>query len=123
LVFAKYESVQVEHSFRQVIFFFSFNPRSNRDSGSSDESSEQGGAGQTKSSTSGEGVAPQTLTTNQQRKAFFIARELMSSERVFVDVLKLLNVEFREYLQVNIIFLVFMSIRLLNRKISGKVML
>jgi hypothetical protein len=107
LVFAKYESVQVEHSFRQVIFFFSFNPRSNRDSGSSDESSEQGGAGQTKSSTSGEGVAPQTLTTNQQRKAFFIARELMSSERVFVDVLKLLNVEFREYLQVNIILIVF----------------
>ena len=32
-------------------------------------------------------------------KAFYIANELMTSERVFVDVLRLLNVDFREYLQ------------------------
>ncbi len=50
------------------------------------------------------GGAPQNLTTPQQRKAFYIARELMTSERVFVDVLKLLNVEFREYLQVKYFF-------------------
>ena len=87
-------------SIQNPTVFCSFNPRSNRDSGSSDESSEQGGAGPPKSSTSTEGGAPQDLTDPQQRKAFYVARELMSSERVFVDVLKLLNVEFREYLQV-----------------------
>ena len=32
-------------------------------------------------------------------KAFYIANELMTSERVYVDVLRLLNVDFREYLQ------------------------
>jgi hypothetical protein len=48
-----------------------------------------------------EGDAPPNLTTQQQRKAFYIAREMMSSERVFVDVLKLLNIEFREFLQVS----------------------
>lgn len=31
--------------------------------------------------------------------AFYTANELMTSERVYVDVLKLLNVEFREFLQ------------------------
>ena len=31
-------------------------------------------------------------------KAFYIANELMTSERVFVDVLRLLNVAFRDYL-------------------------
>ena len=32
-------------------------------------------------------------------KAFYIANELMTSERVYVDVLRLLNVEFRDFLQ------------------------
>ena len=36
---------------------------------------------------------------HNKTKAFYIANELMTSERVFVDVLRLLNVDFREYLQ------------------------
>ena len=33
----------------------------------------------------------------QERKLFFICREIMTSERVYVDVLRLLNIEFREF--------------------------
>jgi len=40
-----------------------------------------------------------TPAQRQERKLFFIAREIMSSERVYVDVLRLLNTEFREYVQ------------------------
>ena len=35
----------------------------------------------------------------RERKVFFIAREMMTSEKVFVDILRLLNVEFREFVQ------------------------
>ena len=35
----------------------------------------------------------------QDKKVFYIAREIMTSERVFVDILRLLNVEFREFVQ------------------------
>ena len=35
----------------------------------------------------------------QERKVFFIAREIMTSEKVFVDILRLLNVDFREFVQ------------------------
>ena len=38
-------------------------------------------------------------TQRQERKVFFIAREIMTSETVFVDILRLLNVEFREFVQ------------------------
>jgi hypothetical protein len=34
--------------------------------------------------------------TRQKKKVFFIAEELMTSERAFIDVLKLLNVDFRQ---------------------------
>ena len=34
-----------------------------------------------------------------EKKVYYIAREIMTSERVFVDVLRLINVEFREFLQ------------------------
>ncbi|XP_066996128.2 FYVE, RhoGEF and PH domain-containing protein 6 [Anabrus simplex] len=39
-----------------------------------------------------------SLTADQhiEKKAFYIAKELMTSERVFIDVLKLLNVNFRQ---------------------------
>ena len=40
-----------------------------------------------------------TPAQRQERKLFLIAREIMSSERVYVDVLRLLNTEFREYVQ------------------------
>ena len=41
------------------------------------------------------------LTPEQKeaRKLFFIAQEIMTSEKVYVDVLRLLNTEFREYVQ------------------------
>ena len=39
------------------------------------------------------------ISADNSRKVYFIAREIMTSERVFVDILKLLNVEFREFVQ------------------------
>ena len=44
---------------------------------------------------------PDDLSPEQraQRKLFYIAQEIMSSEKVYVDVLRLLNTEFREYVQ------------------------
>lgn len=39
------------------------------------------------------------LKTKKQKKAFFIAREIMSSEEVFISSLKLLNEEYREYIK------------------------
>lgn len=43
------------------------------------------------------------LNSNEKRdkKIFFIAKELMTSERVFVDVLRLLNVDFRNFVYEN----------------------
>ncbi|XP_064114383.1 FYVE, RhoGEF and PH domain-containing protein 6-like [Macrobrachium nipponense] len=43
------------------------------------------------------------LSSNEKRdqKIFFIAKELMTSERVFVDVLRLLNVDFRNFVYEN----------------------
>jgi hypothetical protein len=38
--------------------------------------------------------------TRQKKKVFFIAEELMTSERAFIDVLKLLNVDFRQTVRV-----------------------
>ncbi|KDR19096.1 FYVE, RhoGEF and PH domain-containing protein 6 [Zootermopsis nevadensis] len=38
----------------------------------------------------------QSVETHHEKKAFYIAEELMTSERVFIDVLKLLNVDFRQ---------------------------
>eukprot|EP00092_Neocalanus_flemingeri_P072430 GFUD01089170.1.p1 GENE.GFUD01089170.1~~GFUD01089170.1.p1 ORF type:complete len:841 (-),score=219.96 GFUD01089170.1:209-2731(-) len=35
----------------------------------------------------------------QEKKVYYVAREIMSSEKVFVDVLRLLNIEFREYVE------------------------
>ncbi len=40
-----------------------------------------------------------TLEEKNKTKAFYVARELMTSEKVFVDVLRLLNVEFRDFVQ------------------------
>jgi FYVE/RhoGEF/PH domain-containing protein 5/6 len=36
---------------------------------------------------------------NNAKKLFYIAREIMTSEQVYVDVLRLLNIEFREFVQ------------------------
>ena len=46
-----------------------------------------------------EGEEELSPTQRQDRKVFFIAREIMTSEKVFVDILRLLNVEFREFVQ------------------------
>merc|ERR1719410_1770712 len=35
----------------------------------------------------------------QEKKVYYIAKEVMTSERVYVDVLRLLNIEFRDYVQ------------------------
>ena len=35
----------------------------------------------------------------QDRKIFFIAKEIMTSEKVYVDVLRLINIDFREFFQ------------------------
>ena len=40
----------------------------------------------------------QTLQPNE-RKVLYIAKEIMTSEKVYVDVLKLLNIDFRNYIQ------------------------
>ena len=35
----------------------------------------------------------------QERKIFFIAKEIMTSEKVYVDVLRLINIDFRDFFQ------------------------
>lgn len=40
-----------------------------------------------------------TPEQREEKKVYYIAREILTSERVFVDILKLLNVEFREFVQ------------------------
>ncbi len=40
-----------------------------------------------------------TPEQRQERKVYYIAREIMTSEKVFVDVLRLINVEFRDFVQ------------------------
>jgi len=42
---------------------------------------------------------PSQLEVHHDKKAFYIAEELMTSERVFTDALKLLNVDFRQSVQ------------------------
>merc|ERR1719410_3210274 len=39
------------------------------------------------------------MSKAQEKKVFYIAKEIMTSERVYVDVLRLLNIEFRDYVQ------------------------
>lgn len=43
-----------------------------------------------------DGNETQSEEARHEKKAFYIAQELMTSERVFIDVLKLLNVDFRQ---------------------------
>eukprot|EP00092_Neocalanus_flemingeri_P003593 GFUD01003856.1.p1 GENE.GFUD01003856.1~~GFUD01003856.1.p1 ORF type:complete len:774 (+),score=113.91 GFUD01003856.1:3573-5894(+) len=40
-----------------------------------------------------------TLSKTREKKVYYIAKEIMTSERVYVDVLKLINIEFRDYVQ------------------------
>ena len=47
----------------------------------------------------GTNSSQQQQADNNTKKLFYIAREIMTSERVYVDVLRLLNIEFREYVQ------------------------
>ncbi len=69
------------------------NSSSNKQSGgggSSGGGNEDGGGG---------GEDAMTEERKRERKVFYIAREVMTSERVFVDCLRLLNAEFREFVQ------------------------
>eukprot|EP00094_Tigriopus_californicus_P002411 TCALIF_02329-PA protein Name:"Similar to Fgd6 FYVE, RhoGEF and PH domain-containing protein 6 (Mus musculus)" AED:0.05 eAED:0.05 QI:118/0.55/0.5/1/1/0.9/10/547/2858 len=90
----------------------SFNGNSNRNSVISGQSVSSESFGQEDHSVSdddrrgGDGhSSPQShnddLTPAQrhEKKVYYIAREIMTSERVFVDILRLLNVEFREFVQ------------------------
>jgi len=93
----------------------SFNMSSNRNSvistqSNSSESYEQDNAsvsdndnGEITSSTSQKESRPVndylTLSKTQEKKVYYIAKEIMTSERVYVDVLKLINIEFRDYVQ------------------------
>jgi len=43
-----------------------------------------------------DGLSP---AERRERKVYFIAREIMTSERVYVDVLRLINVDFRDFVQ------------------------
>ena len=40
-----------------------------------------------------------TSSRAQERKVYYIAKEIMTSEKVYVDVLKLLNIDFRNFIQ------------------------
>jgi len=53
----------------------------------------------TKSSTSVSQQDDITPEQRQDKKVYYVAREIMTSEKVFVDVLHLLNIEFREYIE------------------------
>jgi len=93
----------------------SFNMSSNRNSvistqSNSSESYEQDNGsvsdndnGEITSSTSPKESRPVndflTLSKTQEKKVFYIAKEIMTSEKVYVDVLKLINIEFRDYVQ------------------------
>ena len=93
----------------------SFNMSSNRNSvistqSNSSESYEQDNGsvsdndnGEITSSTSPKESRPVndylTLSKTQEKKVYYIAKEIMTSERVYVDVLKLINIEFRDYVQ------------------------
>merc|ERR1712142_911208 len=54
---------------------------------------------ESKSSTSTSQGDDLTPEQRQEKKVYYVAREIMSSEKVFVDVLRLLNIEFREYVE------------------------
>jgi len=66
-------------------------------SGSSESFDDDQGESKSSTSTSqGDDLTPQQ---RQEKKVYYVAREIMSSEKVFVDVLRLLNIEFREYVE------------------------
>ena len=62
--------------------------------GRDDASAAAGGSGRIQ-----EGGDDLTPEQRRERKVFYIAREIMTSEKVFVDILRLINVEFREFVQ------------------------
>ena len=88
----------------------SINMSSNRNSVISTQSSEspdtQSDTGDmTQSSTSPKESRPETIISSsagsraQEKKVFYIAKEIMTSEKTYVDVLKLINIDFRDFVQ------------------------
>lgn len=56
------------------------------------------GSGMMQSSSESEEEDEEKINQKKEKKLFMIAKEIASSERVFVDVLKLLNVDFRKHI-------------------------
>ena len=90
----------------------SYHPQSNRNSVISGQSissesfeheersvSDEERHGGTSNSSPQSGNDDLTPEQRHEKKVYYIAREIMTSERVYVDVLRLLNVEFREFVQ------------------------
>ena len=63
----------------------------------STSSGEQGD--EVRSSVSSFGLGTLGEAQRQERKTYMVAREIMSSEKVYVDVLKMITVDFREYVE------------------------
>ena len=42
---------------------------------------------------------PLTVSKSTEKKVYYIAKEILTSERVYVDVLKLINIDFRDFIQ------------------------
>jgi len=64
----------------------------------STESFDQGDELKSNASTVGRGDTL-TVTLRKEKKTFMVAREIMTSEKVYVDVLKMIAEEFREYVE------------------------
>ena len=87
----------------------SINMSSNRNSVISTQSSESPGSvsdngDMTQSSTSPKESRPEnheyiSSSKAQEKKVFYIAKEIMTSEKTYVDVLKLVNIDFRDFVQ------------------------
>jgi len=68
-------------------------------SGSSESFDDDQQDSKTTTSTSTSQADDLTPEQRKEKKVYYVAREIMSSEKVFVDVLRLLNIEFREYVE------------------------
>lgn len=101
-----YSSVSTNQSFNissnrnSVISAQSISSESyDNDNQSNNSQSDENGTVSTSSPQAGCNLEDMSPAQRQERKLFFIAREIMTSERVYVDVLRLLNTEFREFVQ------------------------
>ena len=82
----------------------SYGDREQGDTGA-DTASDNGDTGEMASSTSPKDSRPPSnpdyisASKAQEKKVYYIAKEIMTSEKTYVDVLKLINIDFRDYVQ------------------------